>query len=180
VKRKIFISINIPEKVKARLEKAIEKWHGLPVKWTKMANLHITLLFLGHVGEEILPEICQKVREASQNEDIFDIEFDKIELFPSPQEPRIVALTGPTSEQLLNLHEKIEKELGIFTAGKKTFRPHITLGRGRKYKWEELEKKPTISEKFPLLITAESVDVMASDFGDGQNEYTIIESCPLK
>ena len=180
MKRKIFISINIPEKVKKRLAKSTQKWQDLPVKWTKEANLHITLLFLGYVDEESLLEICQKVRDAIENEDIFDIEFEKIELFPSADDPKMVALTGSSNADLLRLHEKIEKELNIFTSAKKSFRPHITLGRGRKYKWEALEHKPSISEKYPLAITAESIDVMASDFGDGTSEYTIIESCPLR
>jgi len=180
MKRKIFISINIPDKVKKRLTKAVEKWADLPVKWTKEANLHITLLFLGYVDEQSLPEICQKVRDAVENEDIFDIEFDRIELFPSPDDPKMVALTGPANTDLLRINEEIEKELNMFTQAKKSFRPHITLGRGRKYKWEALESKPSIQEKYPLVITAESIDVVASDFGDGNSEYTIIESCPLK
>lgn len=150
------------------------------MKWTKEANLHITLLFLGHVDEESLPEICLKTRKVTENKNIFDIEFDTIELFPSASDPKMIALTGPPSADLLTLHEELEKSLGIFTASKKSFRPHITLGRGRKYKWEALENKPSIREKFPLIITAETIDVMASDFGDGNSEYTIIESCPLK
>jgi len=180
MKRKIFISINIPDKIKTKLIKTTQKWQNLPVKWTKEANLHITLLFLGHVDEESLIEICQKVREVASSEDVFDIEFDEIELFPSPGEPRMVALTGQHNKQLLAIHEKIEKELNIFTSSKKTFRPHITLGKGRKYKWEALENKPSIKEKYPLTVTVETIDVMASDFGDGSSEYTIIESCPLK
>lgn len=142
--------------------------------------MHITLLFLGYISEEDLLEICQKVREIVKKKDIFDIEFDKIELFPSASEPRMIALTGPNNENLLELYDSLGKELEIFNVSKKTFRPHITLGRGRKYKWESLEMKPSISENYPLVITAETIDVMASDFGDGENEYTIIESCPLK
>ena len=180
MKRKIFISINIPEKTKKRLIQATQKWQELPIKWTREANLHLTLLFLGYVEEETLPEICQKVRDISEKEDVFDIKMDKIELFPSTEDPKMIALTGPADENLLRLNENIEKALDIFVSQKKSFRPHITLGKGRKYKWEALENKPSISEKFPLLVTAESVDVMASDFGDGQNEYTIIETCPLR
>lgn len=180
MKRKIFISINIPDKVKKRLMKTMEKWQDLPVKWTKEANLHITLLFLGYVDEETLLEICQKVRDTMENEDIFDIEFNKIEPFPSASDPKMVVLTGLDNVNLLRINEKIEKELNIFTSAKKSFRPHITLGRGRKHKWEALENKPSILEDFPLVITAETIDVMASDFGDGNSEYTIIESCPLR
>jgi len=75
--------------------------------------------------------------------------------------------------------EKIEKELGIFSSSKKEFRPHITLGKIRKNKWNELPEKPVINKDFPLLVTVESIDVMASDFEGDDMEYTVIESCGL-
>jgi RNA 2',3'-cyclic 3'-phosphodiesterase len=180
MKRKIFISLNIPPRAVKRLRAAISKWQNLPIKWTRNDNFHITLLFLGFLDEEVIPEICQKVRKATGEVEIFDIEFDKIEWFPSVSDPKLIALTGPANANLLELVEKIEKELGIFTVKRKTFRPHITLGRGRKYKWEALENKPSVSEKFPLIVTTDSTYVMASDFGDGEYSYGILESCPLK
>ncbi|MDR3559180.1 MAG: RNA 2',3'-cyclic phosphodiesterase [Candidatus Pacebacteria bacterium] len=180
MKRKIFISINIPDKIRKRLERAVEKWQSLPVKWTPEANLHVTLVFLGYVAEDDVPGICARVRETAEKSDIFDLEFDRIELFPSAETPRMVALTGSASEELKNLVNGIEESLEISSAPKKTFRPHITLGRGRKYKWEALENKPTISEKFPLTLPVESVEIMASDFGAKGQEYAILESCTLK
>lgn len=179
MKRKIFISINLPERTKKRLTKAIEKLPDLPVKWVKEANFHVTLFFLGFVDEESMLEVCQKVARISEKEEIFDIEFNAITLGPSQDDPRMIWVTGEPNEELRSLVEKIEKELGIFTSSKKEFRPHITLGKIRKNKWNELLEKPEINKEFPLLVSIENVDVMASDFeGDGM-EYTIIESCPL-
>ena len=180
MKRKIFISINISDKVRQRLAKAVEKWQDLPVKWTPEANLHVTLAFLGYVNEDDIPGICAQVREAAEKSDAFDMKFGKIELFPSASMPRMVALTGQTSEELTDLVNNIEEALEMSSARKKTFRPHVTLGRGRKYKWEALENKPAISEKFSLTLPAESVEIMASDFGAKGQEYAILESCPLK
>lgn len=180
MQRKIFISINLPERDKKRLVKAAEKWQDLPVKWVKEQNLHITLFFLGHITDDAISEICAKVRQASGSKEIFDVEFDCIEIGPSAEEQRFIWLTGKPNEELKNIQEAIEKKLGIFVSGKKSFRPHITLGRIRQHKWEALNEKPKISEKFPLLITTEFVDVMASEFENESAEYTIIESCPLK
>jgi RNA 2',3'-cyclic 3'-phosphodiesterase len=180
MKQKIFISIDIPNKVKKRLILAIEKWKELPVRWVREINFHITLLFIGYVDEETVFQICQKVRKATGKGEIFDIEFDKIEWFPSRDNPRVIALTGPANDNLLKIREEIEKELGIFIVSKKSFRPHITLGKGRKCKWEALENKPSISEKFNLIVTAHSVDVMSSDFEKDERKYTILESCSLK
>lgn len=179
MKRKIFISISLPDRTKKRLIKATGKWRDLPVKWAREDNLHITLSFLGYIGDEVIADICERVRKASGDKEIFDIEFDLIELGPTQEEPRLIWLTGKANENLRELQEDIEKELGIFINSKKAFQPHITLGRIRKHKWEAFEKPPKISEKFPLIITANSVDVIASKFIGEDTEYAVIESCPL-
>lgn len=180
MKSKIFISINIPEKVKKRLEMATQKWKEFPVKWTKEANLHITLVFLGFVDEDMIPGICQKVSKTSQKKELFDLEFEEIGLFPSESAPRMVALIGKASEELKNLVNSIEEELEISYAPKKSFRPHITLGRIRKHKWEDMDIVPEIKEKFSVDIAVRSIDIMASNFGEGGSEYFLIESCPLE
>jgi len=180
MKRKIFISINLPEQAKKRLSKATMEWQDLPVKWVKDKNLHITLLFLGFVDDDTAYEVCEKVAYAVQDIEIFDMEFDAIEFGPTLDDPKMIWVSGKQNQNLLDLVEKIEKELGIFTSSKKEFRPHITLGRIRKNKWEELDEKPRIKKDFPLVVTAENVDVMASDFEGTGMEYTVVESCPLQ
>jgi 2'-5' RNA ligase len=179
VRKKIFIGINIPEKAKKRLVLATEKWKNLPIKWTREDKLHLTLLFLGYLDEDLIPEICEKVQLACEDEDIFDVEFDSIELAPSPEKPQMIWLSGLPNENLLKIYEKLEKELGLYVAPKKSFRPHITLGRIRKFKWEVLETRPDISEKFQLIVTADSIDVMSGNFEKGENEYTVLDSCLL-
>lgn len=178
MKRKIFISLDIPLRDRKRLSRVSEKWQDLPVKWTKLENLHLTLVFLGFVSEGAIPEICEKVGQVTAKNRIFDIDFDRVGLFPSVSEPRAVALIGEASEELKKLVNDIEMTLGLSTVPKKTFRPHITLGRVRKTKWEALSEKPQIAEDFRLNLEISSVDILASDF-DGEGEYVVIESCPL-
>lgn len=180
MKRKIFISINLVERDKKRLIRAIEEWQDLPVKWVKEVNLHITLAFLGHVMDEKMAEICEKVCATVDNFEIIDLEFKKIELGPDAKNPKTIWLTGGASEELRLLQENIEKALGTYVSSKKSFSPHVTLGRIRKNAWQALEESPLIDKNFPLTVTVEAVEVMASKFeGDGQ-EYTVIQSCPLK
>ena len=180
MKRKIFISINLPARDKKRLIKASDKWSVLPVKWVKEQNLHITLVFLGFTDDSAVEEICAKAKEASAGMEIFDVAFDRIEIGPTSEKQQLIWLTGEPNENLLRLVEKLEKELGIFVSEKKSFRPHITLGRIRQRRWAALPEKPEISEKFPLTVAAETVDVMASEFKNDGQEYTVIDSCPLK
>lgn len=180
MKSKIFISLNISPKIKRRLISAIQKWQNLPVRWAREENLHITLVFLGFVVQEAIPEICEKVAKASEKNNIFDIAFEKIEIFPSDRDPHMIALTGEASDELKKLVNDIEKELGISGAQKISFRPHVTLGKIKKFEWQALDAKPLISEKFQAIIAAESVDIMASRFEKKENKYVLIESCPLK
>ncbi|MFA5961688.1 MAG: RNA 2',3'-cyclic phosphodiesterase [Parcubacteria group bacterium] len=179
MKRKIFISINLADRIRRRLIKSCEKWQNLPVKWTKEENLHIELFFLGYIDNDVVAQACQKVCEAVCDIELFDLEFEKIVLAPSVEKPQEFRVVGKASDKLKNLCEAIEKELEIFVASKKVFSPHITLGKIRKEKWEELDSKPRVDEKASFAVGVESVDIMASHFGEGKNNFVLIESCPL-
>ncbi len=180
MKRKIYITINLPNQIRRRLVKSGEKWQTLPVKWTKEENLNISLFFLGYIDNAVVADVCQKVREAVLEIELFDLEFEKIALAPSAEKPQEFRVVGAASEKLKSLCEAIEKELEIFVSEKKTFSPHITLGKIRKEKWEELANKPQIDEKTSFAVGVEAVDIMASHFGEGKNNFVLIESCPLK
>lgn len=165
--------------MKKKLMGAIEKWRELPIKWVREPNLHVTLFFLGYIDDETTGKVCEAAAEIGKRHEIFDINFNEIVLAPR-ENPRMVWLIGEPSEPLLKLYEDIEKKLGIFKAPKKSFRPHVTLGRLRKNKWQTLKSPPEIKENFTLSIPLESVEIMASHFGKSGNEYVLIESCPLK
>ncbi len=179
MKRKIYVSINLPKKTQKSLARIMERWEGLPIKWTKPENLHLSLLFLGFVDDESVLEVCRKIESLCQKEEMFDVELSLIKFSPSPEDAKRVTLTGGHSEELKNLIEKIEQELGIANSPKKEFHPNIILGKVRKKRWDEMIEKPVIEKHFPLLVDVESVDVMASDFESEEGEYVIVESCPL-
>jgi RNA 2',3'-cyclic 3'-phosphodiesterase len=179
MKRKIFISLDFPDKAKNRLANFSQKWQDLPVKWTRAQNLHLTLVYLGFVETEDIPQICEAAARAANQNNIFDVELDSIRLFPDATDPKMICLVGQNNDDLKNLVSSIENALDISRGPKKTFRPHITLGRLRKHKWEAQAVKPDIDEKFSLSISVETVAIMASDFDGKENEYSVIESCPL-
>jgi RNA 2',3'-cyclic 3'-phosphodiesterase len=149
------------------------------VKWTRQENLHITLLFLGYVDESVIPDVCQKVSDAAEQMESFDIHFNKIEVGPSLEKPQMIWFSGEASEDLKHLYETIEKELDIFQTEKKKFCPHITLGKIRKTKWQELDKAPNVEEDFKVAISVDNIFVMESRAGEGGQEYHAIEACPL-
>jgi 2'-5' RNA ligase len=156
-----------------------EKWQELPVRWISEENLHITLLFLGHIGDENIPNICEKIRRSSEQIEAFDIMLEEIILAPNPAEPKMIWLIGKSSERLKILQENIEKKLGTFQREKKSFRPHVTLGRIRKNKWKDLPVIPEIKEKFSVLIPVGSIDILESVVEDGKRKYLLLENCQL-
>lgn len=180
MQRRIFIAINIPGQVKKRLIQKIEKWQDLPVRWVFEDNLHITLNFLGYIEDEKLPEICSTVRKAVEKFEGFEISLTKIIPGPSEKQARMIWAAGEKSEELKKIVEQIEKQLGIFVNSKKEFRPHITLGRIKKEKWNHLPAAPEIDEKINFVIPVGNVEILESVFEEGKRKYLLLESCPLK
>ncbi len=176
-KKKIYIEIQIPTQTKRRLSKKLEQWSQLPVKWSKEDNFHLTVSFVGYVDESVTPEICSKVSEAVENLESFDLELNKIALGPDLDNPKMVVLSGHPSEELRGLHEAVQQALGMKTEQYKQFKPNVTLGKIRKEKWNELEKKPLIDEKVHIIVPVDYVSVMESK--GGGEEYISLEDCPL-
>jgi 2'-5' RNA ligase len=180
MQRRIFIGISLPDDVKKRLNRRIEKWKELPVKWSLSENFHITLSFLGFVDDKSLADICLAVKEAAESFESFDVDFEGIELGPDPEDPKIVWLFGGANEDLRKLQIEIEKSMDTFVSEKKEFKPHITLGKIDKGKWKALPEKPEIKEGFNISIPVESVDIFESKIEKGRTRYTVLESCELK
>jgi 2'-5' RNA ligase len=181
MQRKIFIGVALSDAVKKRLMQKVEKWKDLPIRWSMEDNLHLNLINLGHVEDEIVFEICDKVRKVTEKIDLFDIDMDKIKLSPAEgKEAKMVVFSGMENEKLKMLCEEIEKSLGIFTQPKKVFRPSITLGRIQQYGWQKLEPMPEVGENFTVLLPIESVEVFESTLIDGKRKFASVESCGLK
>lgn len=180
MQRKIFIGIELSPAVKKRLMQKTQKWADLPIRWSREENLHLNLINLGHVDDDIVVEICSKVQKVTEKMNLFDIDMDKIELSPSAdKEAKMVVYSGGQNEKLKTLCEEIEKSLGIFSHSKKVFRPSITLGRIQQYGWQKLDPIPEVYENFTVLLPIESVEIFESAIIDGKRKFASVESCPL-
>jgi len=181
MQRKIFVGIDLPVKVKKRLVEKIEKWEKLPIKWIKEDNFHITLVFLGYIEDVDLSRICASISDAVKDIDTFDVNLDKIELGPTQgREARLVWFSGQASEELKNLQREIEKAIGIFSAEKKEFYPHVTLGRIRAGKWKTLKEIPKIEESFKVSLSVDSVSIFDSHSEETAGKFIAIENCYLQ
>lgn len=186
--RRIFIAIKLPEKIKSQLVNYQKKWPELPVRWTKKDNLHITLVFIGYVKDEEIPEICQTVEEIAEKNSIFTISLNKIVYAPPKKmPPRMVWASGEKSEQLTKLQRASENSLLAsplkenIKQGKRLYSPHVTLGRIKRWDFKqlEIEERPSIDEDISFSFEVRSIEIMESQLKRTGAEYTVLESVPL-
>ena len=178
---RIFLAINLPEKVKAQLLGYKERWPELPARWTKPENLHVTLLFLGNTSEKELKDITKKAKEVATRHQVFSMLLSQIVYGPSTANPRMVWATGELPKELKALHQSLQKTL-VKVPDKKPFSLHITLARLKEWEFQKLEseERPDIQENISLEIPVRSIDIMESNLKRTGAEYRILETCNLK
>lgn len=181
-KRRLFVGISLSEALKKRLVRDMSAW--TPAKealiLTVPDNLHVTLFYLGFVEEEEVPEVCRKVGEASQGIPSFELTFTEMALVDGPEHPKMIWLTGEPSEPLKNLREAVEKTFSSFVASKKSFRPHVTLAKIKKAKWQKLPEKPKLKDGVLFVDPVESISVFESLSINGKRRYEAIDTFPLQ
>ena len=130
-----FIAVDLTPELKRPL---INLLRGLPrsrdVRWCTENQLHITLKFLGEVGEAQIPDICDAITAAAAEITPFPIHLGKLGCFPLPHNPRVL-WCGIEDQSggcagWVELADPLMSELG-FQPESRAFTPHITLGRSK-------------------------------------------------
>jgi len=184
-KRRIFLAINLPDQIKKKLLEYQRQWADLPVRWTKEPSLHITLVFIGYVGDEEMLEICQLTRQAAQKHQPFEIKLKRICLGPPNRPARMIWLEGEANFALAKLKQDLEEVLlnsaksGFNRRENRPFRVHITLARIRQEQWQHLPDKPQIEKEISLVFPIASIEVMESYLSRKGADYAILESVEL-
>lgn len=199
--KRIFIAINLPEDIKQKLEESKEKIqalfpeeYGRMFNWVKKDNLHITLLFIGSVFIEQIPEIIALVKETISNKKSFPIKFQKISYGPHSTSsgqasktipPRLIWLEIEKNKELTELANELKEkfaEKGIGKFEQKSFSPHITLARIKSWQWKQIEpeERPNIEKEINLEFEVNSVEIMESQLKRNGAEYLEMESALLK
>ena len=109
---RIFIAINLPENIKKKLADFQKKWPELPVRWTKLNDIHITLAFIGSVRNEELLDICKITKEVTSRHASFFVNLNKICYGPPKKmPPRMIWAEGEKSQEIAVLKNDLEKSL---------------------------------------------------------------------
>jgi 2'-5' RNA ligase len=133
-----FVAIELPDSLIQVVLDLIETLQDLPgsrqLRWVKPQALHLTLVFLGDVDFEIVPDISVALRTCALNQASFEIALAQPGAFPSWERARILHLgVADPSHQVSELQRSISKALEPlgFKPEKRRFTPHITLARVR-------------------------------------------------
>jgi len=183
--KRVFVAINLPEDVKSQLGIYQKKWSELPCNWVPVENLHITLAFLGNTGKRELESMEQIVGEIAQKQKPFDIFFKKI-CYGPPKiiPPSLIWVEGEESKELTDLKRGVDNLLAKITdysAPKRKYVPHITLGRIKKFEWRRYntEGRAEINEELSISFRVNSIEIMESQLKKTGAEYYILKSFNL-
>ncbi|MBN1918659.1 MAG: RNA 2',3'-cyclic phosphodiesterase [Verrucomicrobia bacterium] len=144
--KRTFVAVEPTAAVRARFDEAqrLLRRAGADVRWVKSSHAHLTLKFLGESTSRQIGEISAALDKIAAGTEPFEVAFGGLGVFPDQRRPRVLWV-GITSgvEQLKPLAAAIDARAvqAGFESERRTFSPHITLGRFRSPQgWPELSK----------------------------------------
>jgi RNA 2',3'-cyclic 3'-phosphodiesterase len=171
---RLFIAVTIPEEIRAKIEEAqAELRRVLPeraVRWTRRAQFHLTLKFLGGVDAARVEALGEAVRAACGGFGALHLRAERVGFFPDLRYPRVVWIgVQDQAAQLPRLQEAVEHAAREYTTETKEerFTGHVTLARIRGIKRPEAEALAKaaagMAERLFGQWTAYQVELMRSE-----------------
>lgn len=173
---RLFVALEIPDETREALAALIDKLKPKcpSAKWVRPAGMHVTLKFIGHVGEEKLPAICDALAHA-RTADPIDMRFRSLGFFPNDRRPRVFWCGVEASANAAALAAEIDNRLTALGVETETrpFSPHLTLAR--------LDPDKLLNHGKPSAELAEILEaakhMVAAEFGATRAaEFHIFES----
>jgi 2'-5' RNA ligase len=183
---RLFVAVNLPVEVRRAAYHAAAPLRDarLPVRWVAEEAIHVTLRFIGEVGDDRAAPIGVALGSAVRSVRPFDLGLGGVGAFPGMARPRVVWIgieRHPALELLANDVEKALMTLD-FEPELKPFHPHVTLGRAersaRPAAFRDLERLAA-GIAWPGATTVESVDLMQSRLGPAGATYTLLSRAVL-
>jgi 2'-5' RNA ligase len=173
---RLFIAIDFPSEVKQRLselsrelERQARAGRAIPPE-----NFHLTLVFIGETVR--LREVIELMNTVCRRELVEPLRlvFDGIGSFKGKRGHSwwVGVDAVPELETLVVALADGLREAG-FSIEKRSFKPHVTIGRG------VIAPQPIRLEAPAIELTAGSVSLMRSDRRDGYPVYSELHTCAV-
>ncbi len=182
-----FLAFELPAHMKETVSKVSEDLRTLPmnIRWVKPGNIHLTVIFMGNIPMDILPQLGEEVQRVCSLYGPFGITIDGVGIFGSKKSPRVlwVGVEGDI-ERMSFFKKALEKRLrGLGIKGEnRKFNPHLTLGRFKKGP-SSFEALDHIQRKYGGLTSKpgqlNELILYKSELKPGGAVYTKISSWPL-
>ena len=131
-----FLAFELPHETKRAVAGVLKdvRNSGLNARWVKVDNIHLTVIFIGNIGAQDVPAIGDEVKEVSSEYAPFHISLRGLGVFPNPRRPRVLWVGLDCEiERMTRFRDDLQNRLKPFglKEEKRSFRPHLTLGRFR-------------------------------------------------
>jgi len=182
---RLFVAILLDETVRASLAKVqaelAARCRG--VRWVSREQLHVTLKFLGDVPDSRVAAVGQRVAEAAQTTEPFELELGGCGCFPPRGAARIVWAGFREQPQALAkcveaLESNLERE-GFAREGR-PFSAHVTIGRVRDdASGGGLRAVVAAARLSSVAQTVRSITLMSSVLSPAGPTYSVVHSAVI-
>lgn len=185
-KKRIFVALALPQDIRRSLEEIQKnlRGSGVDAKWVEPRNIHITLKFLGAVGEDKTQDI-ERLTQRVSRVSAFEMSLNRIGAFPSLSSPRVIwAGFDDAQGHFATLAKRVEDALtGIgFEKETREAMPHATLARLRSASNRSAlrEKIEEINRDFrPMTVRVEAITLFESKLNPWGPVYSVLWSLKL-
>jgi RNA 2',3'-cyclic 3'-phosphodiesterase len=178
-----FIAVEVPKDVQRVVGDYIDSIKEIVhnVKWVEPQNLHFTIKFLGEVKNSDVKSIKDCVSHVASEFSPFAMGLSGTGFFPSEYRPKVIWIGADGGEDtLLDLYQDMERcieNIG-FDREAKTFSPHLTIGRVKKFK--NVDVPEGFPDFEPVMFNVSGLAVMKSTLTPDGPIYEKVFEAELK
>lgn len=180
-----FVALPIPAEWEVYLATVLRDLAALAtgVSWTRPGNLHLTVRFLGDLGESGASRVGDAVQRGAEGAAAPRVALGAVGGFPSLDRPRVVWMGVASGEaELLDLGRRVNAAIDTagFERADRPFRPHLTLGRVReRARGLEALRGYALPAPPPPAVFLDRIVVMKSDLHPSGARYTALREVRL-
>lgn len=183
---RLFLSIGLPPEIQSGIAQALDPVvsAGFPIRWAPPALFHLTLKFLGEVGDDAIPGILPVMDRIAQANAPFDLDLGGVGAFPTIRRPQILWVGVDPSPPLRCLKQDLEWGFTALRFERETraFLPHVSVGRAARDlgagRFRGLDEQAAAIE-WRSSIRVPEVQLMRSDLHPGGAVHSLIHTSPL-
>ena len=182
-----FLAFELPPRIREEIGKISTELRKsrLPARWVREGNIHLTIVFLGSVEENVVEDLKETVGSVVKGYKGFTARLKGVGVFPNWRKPRVlwIGLDGDI-DGLSRMRDELQDALKVFglREEKRPFRAHLTLGRFKDRLDDDEELKGILDRYHDIASEPCSLDELVlfkSDLKPSGPVYTKMASWPL-